>query len=177
MPTHNEVTLTQLLDARDRRRRRQLEYLSLPMGGALLVATLTIPGPVKVTPDALLAADMLEKALTDTFGPHLTSIGRIDPDTGTEIWLTADISVREAKRLAVGLEESHPAGRIFDIDVIGDGAVPVSRRELGLPERRCLLCGQPARHCMRARSHTVGELLARIHALVNGLDQPGTTPK
>jgi choline dehydrogenase-like flavoprotein len=44
--------------------------------------------------------------------------------------------------------------------------MPVGRTEIGLEARRCLLCGNEVRYCMRAKSHTVSELLARIEEMV-----------
>ena len=64
----------------------------------------------------------------------------------------------------------------MDIDVITetrqDGALaepsprPMTRAEIGLPERRCLICERPARECIRARRHTADELLARYNEIL-----------
>ena len=43
---------------------------------------------------------------------------------------------------------------------------PLGREELGLPSRQCLICGRPVRECMRARTHTTEELLAKISEMV-----------
>ncbi len=53
----------------------------------------------------------------------------------------------------------------MDIDVITrDG--PMGRDSIGMEPRKCLLCDKPARWCMRARTHTVEELLNRIGQMV-----------
>ena len=44
---------------------------------------------------------------------------------------------------------------------------PIGREELGLGPRKCLLCDRPARECMRARTHSIEELLENIQTLVN----------
>ena len=49
----------------------------------------------------------------------------------------------------------------MDIDVMG-----VDRAAIGLPPRRCLLCDNEVRYCMRAKNHTVEELLSRIEEMV-----------
>ena len=64
------------------------------------------------------------------------------------------------------LQLSQNFGRLMDIDVIGPGRSPVSREEMGLPPRKCLLCNHPARYCMRARNHSTEELLIKIRQMV-----------
>lgn len=79
-----------------------------------------------------------------------------------------DLPAREVKRACCEIEDSHPHGRLMDIDVLsgGDRLSILSRTEVGLPERRCLLCERPARECIRAGRHTTDELLARISEIL-----------
>jgi phosphoribosyl-dephospho-CoA transferase len=42
----------------------------------------------------------------------------------------------------------------------------LSRSDIGLEPRKCLLCGNEVRYCMRAKTHTTEELLARIEEMV-----------
>ena len=87
------------------------------------------------------------------------------PPTSTFHGSTVESPPLSVKRAAVALEDSHPLGRLFDLDVIGpDG--PLSRTEIGAPERRCLLCDRPARLCMRGHRHSYQELLAAIDTLL-----------
>lgn len=88
-----------------------------------------------------------------------------DLETGFEGYFIVDMPLADAKRTACRIEDTHPLGRLMDIDVItADG--PLSRGSIGLPERRCLLCDQPARMCMRARNHTAAQLLDKIKELL-----------
>ena len=45
-------------------------------------------------------------------------------------------------------------------------SAPYSRTEVGLPQRRCLLCDNEARYCMRNHSHSQEEISAEIKRLV-----------
>lgn len=56
------------------------------------------------------------------------------------------------------LEEQLPYGRLLDIDVLDGEGAHISRAELGLPERGCLVCGAPGRACAASRAHTLEEL-------------------
>ena len=42
----------------------------------------------------------------------------------------------------------------------------ISRADIGLEPRKCLLCDNEVRYCMRAKTHTTAELLARIEEMV-----------
>ena len=100
----------------------------------------------------------------------------VDLETGYEGYFIVDSRPVDAKRRAVTIEETHPLGRLFDLDVIihasldlpyfEDGVRPIGRQELGLPQRKCLICGKPVRECMRTRSHTPEELITRIESIV-----------
>ena len=48
---------------------------------------------------------------------------------------------------------------------------PLSRQAIGLEPRRCLLCDNEARFCMRARTHTVEALLEKISCMVRDYSQ------
>ncbi|HLR88779.1 MAG TPA: citrate lyase holo-[acyl-carrier protein] synthase [Atopostipes sp.] len=66
----------------------------------------------------------------------------------------------------VNIEENHPLGRLFDLDVLmldqNNEVQGKSRTKLGLPVRRCFLCERPAKDCGRSRRHTVLELQEEI---------------
>ena len=62
----------------------------------------------------------------------------------------------DLKDYTVSLEESHPLGRLVDIDVTLKGeAAPASR---GFP-RRCFICDNPAFVCGRLKAHSQEDLL------------------
>ncbi|MEK1374296.1 hypothetical protein HC007_07995 [Limosilactobacillus fermentum] len=51
------------------------------------------------------------------------------------------------KEGTVAFEETTPYNRLFDLDVLikeGETAHSLSRGELNLPVRTCLICGRPA---------------------------------
>jgi phosphoribosyl-dephospho-CoA transferase len=76
------------------------------------------------------------------------------------------------KRLTLELEEGLPFGRILDLDVwVREG--PVGRGDLGLPPRRCLLCGEEAKICARLGGHSFEALRAEAARLL-ALTSPST---
>lgn len=90
-----------------------------------------------------------------------------DLETGYEAYLITPTPLLEAKRIAVQIEDTHPLGRLFDIDIINADGVPVSRETIGEKPRRCLICEHEARYCMRMRWHTQEEIWAKINEMVD----------
>jgi holo-ACP synthase/triphosphoribosyl-dephospho-CoA synthase len=62
------------------------------------------------------------------------------------------------KQLSRFIEDTHPMGRLFDIDVLRQDRRKISRRDTGEANRPCLICGGDAFVCGRSRAHSVGEL-------------------
>lgn len=161
------ITLQELLDSRDRRARRQGELLSQFPGRALLCLTVQLPGPEKRNALSLKIARAGVEAIEKRFNPVFKETN--DLETGFEGFFVIDGQPLEVKKAAAELEDTHPLGRLMDLDVIGPEG-PLGRADIGLPQRRCLLCEKPARYCMRAGSHTHEELMAKIKQLVSSYE-------
>lgn len=71
------------------------------------------------------------------------------------------------KQQTLSIEESDPAGRLLDIDVYDPRGVIYDRAKLGLQQRRCFVCTEPARDCIRLQRHSAEQLKARIDELLN----------
>lgn len=157
------ITLQQLLASREARAAHQAQLLREHPGQTLVCLTVIPPGNEKRTdwsvPVALAGAEAVRRALA----PSREEVR--DLETGYEAYFLVDGDPLEIKRTCCGLEDTHPWGRLMDIDILKPspgGAVPVSRSAVGLPERRCLVCERPARECMRNRSHSLEQLQERI---------------
>ena len=166
--TGTPVTLEEMLEARSRRAERQRELLET--GGACLISfSLNIAGEIKQFPLARAAFQEglteIKKRLPDG---KLLSYEITQKNTGSEAFFLLNTSAREIKEEMAVLEESHPLGRVFDIDVLDSGGLSISRSELGLPPRTCLICGGNAKACARSRAHSVELVLWRTTQLLNG---------
>lgn len=151
--------------SRREERAELLEGFSLEYSGQTLICVkLNIPGPVKQSPCLDRLFDhALSQAAAKVNDARILDIRR--DVTGPEAVLVTPMDARKVKRLMVCLEEDSPAGRIYDLDVMGDGRA-VSREVLGLAQRRCLLCAKSARICARSRAHSVPELLRAMEKLI-----------
>ena len=144
-------------------------FLSSPDGHfyALRCSFQELPGPEKRNALSLKIARAGVEAIEKRFNPVFRETN--DLETGFEGFFIVDGQPLEVKRAAAELEDTHPLGRLMDLDVIGPEG-PIGRASIGLQERRCLLCENPARYCMRAGSHTQDELMVKIKQLVSSYE-------
>lgn len=171
------ITLDQLLASRDARRVREEELLGEYPGGTLLCLTVMLPGAEKRNGLSFCIAAAGVAAVREAFRPSFEELR--DLETGYEAFFIVALPALEAKRRCCRIEDTHPLGRLMDLDVLeragGDGEAgpvrPLGREALGLPPRRCLLCGNEVRFCMRQQTHTTGELLARIREMTEAYEQ------
>lgn len=77
-----------------------------------------------------------------------------------------DIEPLAVKRRCIALEASHPAARLIDLDVYSAAGIQVDRACLDLPRRTCFLCSQPAVECIRAKRHSLDQVVEKVHELL-----------
>ena len=161
LPSHEgrAVALDDILAARDARVARQQALLQ--QGGMLLSLTLVAPGAVKRSPllDAIFAAAL--DAIRPLVDDARARIEAVD-DSGHHALYLLDGEARDWKTRMLALENRAPLSRLWDIDIIDRDGVAVSRRDLGLPPRRCLICDDDAKTCARERRHDIAALQADI---------------
>ncbi len=154
-----EVSLLEMLDARERRVQKQQELLK-KYGKTLICFTMNIPGPVKVTPEIQAAFKIGNSLLHSLF----TVLYEEDTSSfaGCEKFYIVDDAPSAAKRMCLEAEEASPVGRLFDMDVLTPEGKKLSRET----PRKCLICDKAAAICGRSRAHSVEELQAATHALL-----------
>jgi holo-ACP synthase len=168
------VTLEEVLLNREQRVLRQRKAIAT-FGRPLVSITLVNPGPVKDT-----------AAMRQLMGHALHALDRLmkqrewplfDRDvlfdaTGPEALLVIDADARALKQATVRIEEEHPLGRLWDLDVLAPLQGAISRKDLGLPPRRCLLCAEEAHACARSRAHSLPELQNAIEEILHAYREP-----
>ncbi len=167
------ITLDRLLASRDARHEMQMRMLADNPDKTLVCMTVVMPGSVKRNEVSLTVAHAAVEALKVAFAKEADAMVERDLDTGYEAFLTVDMPLMQVKRMTCDIEDTHPLGRLFDIDVIDAEGVPVSRDRAGRSARRCLLCHMDARYCMRTRQHSQQEIWQRIEQMVAGWRRDG----
>lgn len=163
-----EVSLLEMLDARERRVQHQQELFE-QYHKTLLCFTMNIAGPVKDSPlirrgfamgRQLLRQQFLRAGLT----PLHTDVCM--GATGCEAFYVLDAAPLNVKKITAAIEDATPLGRLFDMDVLRPDGAKVDREELYLEGRKCLICSGPAKVCSSRRIHPVAELQAKTTALL-----------
>lgn len=164
------IELADMLVAREKRSLRQQQlFAQFPMG-TLLCATLNIPGPIKRSETLRLVFDRIMESVLAQFDlAQILFQKQLDQKTGIEFYLMTLEEATTVKQKMMTIENTHPIGRLFDLDVLVmiDGQKKgLSRHELGMPTRRCLICEEDAKECGRSRKHSVEEMQMKIVELI-----------
>ena len=153
------------LDARDQRQQAlDLASSEPPRFASILMISTNLPGREKHRPgvsrlfqagcsalQASVAPEFLASGV-DALGPYLVAGSHVEP--------------RQAKLAAIAIEAEGPGARLLDVDVHLPDGRPLGREALGVPPRRCLVCGEPARTCIRLQRHAPHEVQACAEALL-----------
>ncbi|MBR5301271.1 MAG: citrate lyase holo-[Clostridia bacterium] len=168
MGAYIEVTVPDMMQAREARFFMQQTMLARYPGAALVCLTMNVAGAVKTTPAIERAfAWGMARIRAVLAGERLLFEADIHEKTGPEAVFVFMGDAGEVKRRLCLLEDGTAMGRLLDIDVIQPNGEKIARTQIGLPARKCLLCGQDAPVCARSRTHTVKELFARTHEIID----------
>ena len=164
-----EITLEQLLAARDARAAYIENLRKRYPGACVAVLTVIAPGPVKRSPET-----------QRLFDAGTCAIGRVivknelvplvfeahEKDTGDEAYLVVKTEPGFLKMELCKLEESAPYGRLWDMDVINPDGKHISREDIGFSPRGCFVCGKTGRTCYSRRLHTEQEVQTAYRKLL-----------
>ena len=159
-----EITLPEMLEARERRAARQRELLDqykLPLASF----GMNIAGPVKNSPLIRQGFLLGEKRLFGQLARLRLSCvhsERVDVPSGCEGLYVVDADAKALKALAEEVEDFGELGRLFDMDILSPDGVKLERKR----PRRCLICGGEAKACASRRVHSVPELQAKTREIL-----------
>lgn len=165
-----EVTLMEVLDFHEEKMNVQRRMFMENPDGIVISLGMNIPGSVKTGSSILCAfhegTNVLKNAILEDSG-RIAVEQILERNAGyAAIYLIQGIDRRKLKEIAVSLEETHPLGRLFDVDVLKENLESISRTDLGIARRKCLICGGDAKICGRSRAHTIQELQAKTAAII-----------
>ena len=165
-----EVTITDMMFCRDRRVQIQNEFIE-KYQKPVISFCMNIPGPIKTTPLIRKGFEAGKDALLHALSAANMEVleSRVFHDiTGDEVLLCVDAPAEKIKDLTQQIEERHPYGRLFDMDVIGTDGMKLSRPSY----RKCLICDCQAQECARARRHSISEMQNRIEEILGTSHAP-----
>lgn len=159
-----EVILTDMLTCREHRAQIQnslIEKYHCPV----ISFCMNIPGPIKTNEQIRNAFESGKDLLLATLSNHTAEIKEayeIHEKTGDELLISVSFPAEEIKKLTTLIEETHPLGRLFDMDVLDTDGMKLSRESY----RKCIICGCQAQECARTRKHTVEEMQQKIEEML-----------
>lgn len=157
--------ISRLLDSRERRYDYQKKLIN-KYKKPIISFMLNIPGKIKRTDKYVEFHKMGIKLIEDTLGKKLLISEYYDEDTGMYYLASVDLNGEELKRKMIALEDS-PQGRLFDIDVFDENHRQITRKSLNLEPRKCLLCSNYARICIKEQIHSYNDLVNKTEEIVN----------
>lgn len=166
-----EITLDKLLASRDRRVEMQQKLREKHPNLTLVCLTVIMPGNIKRNLSSLIVSQAAINTLLNVLEGNVVDVVTRDLETGYEAYVVTNLSQHDTKLIACDIEDNHPLGRLFDIDVLDADGFPMKRETAGFQPRRCLMCDNEARYCMRNRTHTPQELNAKIKQMVDAYVQ------
>ena len=148
-----------MLEAREKRVERQEKLLK--ECSCLVCFTMNIAGPYKIS-DCIKRAYVEGVAkicrLLEQNSINIAKTEQYIENTGMESYIALQQNPLKIKRLMVQVEDNFALGRLFDIDVIKPDGEKVSRSDIGMDGRSCMICGSEGSGCARSRRHSVEEL-------------------
>ncbi len=155
-----------LLEARDRRQALLDDLFPTPFPATVMLS-LNLPGAAKTGERAQRLFEWGEKALLGALKAAATVRG--SDELGPFALYRTRLLATQVKRLGIALESMYPAGRLLDLDIYDHAGNPLSRAELEIAPRTCLICPAPALACIHAKRHTTQELMLRAEAVIDAL--------
>lgn len=158
-----DVTLQQILDAREQRAAKQKALLA-QYGCPLICFSMNIAGPVKISPLILRAFQWGLALLRDRLDDAKILSWQADsPVTGCQAFCVIDADAQMLKNICTAIEEETPLGRLFDMDVLDCDGRKLERKET----RGCIVCGAPGRACAAGRLHSVEALQDATYRIIS----------
>lgn len=132
----------------------------------LLSLTVMAAGSLKRSETTLKIAYEAVSQIQKAFGENIIFQEQRDLNSGFEYFAALNITAFDAKKKACQIENTHFLGRLFDIDILNEEGVPLSRESVGEQKRKCLLCSRDAALCTREKTHPTIMLVEKIEQKV-----------
>ena len=162
--TAKEITTEQICRARDLRIQK-LQNLFEKKPEGIILFTLNTPGSIKDSPLYRNIFNSGLRSLNSAFNVNeinycIEEINLPESGTGPEAYISFSGSIlSEIKKITSEIEEKHPLGRIFDIDLFN---IDLEQIKSGREMRKCFVCDRPAFECARSRRHPLSEVISII---------------
>ncbi len=128
----------------------------------LVTVRVNYPGNNKETDVSLSIVKIIDAVLVKKFKEKLIfKLFKITCEGPIVIMIIED-EAKRIKEVTIDIEEKHILGRCVDIDVYDENGIGLSRETLGKKTRKCFICDEDAKICVRDQKHTFWEVSSFI---------------
>ena len=159
------MNIDKILNDRESRYNKIIE-LSKKYKSPVLTAKINYPGDNKNSNRIEKIFEILKKLTKEGFQKEIIEIKELHGYDGPSILCSLEGKAEKLKKKAVEIEEDEEIGRIFDLDIYVEG-VPVSRRDIRLNPRKCIICGGNTYNCRINKLHSKEEVKGEIDRLID----------
>ncbi|RRK09639.1 citrate lyase holo-[acyl-carrier protein] synthase [Lactiplantibacillus garii] len=164
-----EIELMAMLQTRDWRADQQRTILAAQPESTLIWSSTRIPGPVKTGTHLTTKYQAVANGIINKYGAAVVTAASFQRVTGFEFYVLVNEPAKRVKRDLVTFEQGAKFGQLCDLDVLTtgpDGLQHMSREDLMLPRRKCLVCGGDAKVCSRSRAHQLVEMQRAVDEII-----------
>jgi len=163
--------LREILRAREERvinQRKLLKKYHLP----ILSITLNIPGPEKDNDKIrkifheCLRVVKIELKKNESIKIIYEKI-HFTADGPESFLIVKGLFEKSLKKIAIEIEDNHPFGRLFDVDIISKDGHKIYRKDVDSPLRKCIICNDLAIHCITSRKHNRKEIIKTTYKMMD----------
>lgn len=169
MKDSNEIRMMKMLDAKEKRYYK-IKKLIDEGEKPVLSFMLNIPGIEKNFKEAVefhkYNIEEIKKIL-DENNIAIIKESYENLETGMEYIIQFNGDANFVKKIMVKFEEEKPENRILDIDIYNEDFKQISRSSLGLGERKCFVCDDRARACIKAERHSQEEIEEAVRNMLS----------
>ncbi|MFV0361794.1 MAG: citrate lyase holo-[acyl-carrier protein] synthase [Suipraeoptans sp.] len=166
---NEKASLSDVLKYRDKKDAIQKEMASEYKGTVIVSFSMNVPGQIKTNEyiyDVFIHSDKFIEAMFRDMEIYVYKKREIRDVAGyCAIYSISGTTAQKLKRDMVNIEETHPLGRLFDIDVLDQG-IGISRIEIGKSPRKCLICNDDAKICSRSGTHKIDALTTKVEMMI-----------
>lgn len=162
------IAMQKMLDAKEKRYYK-IKALTEKYNLPVLSFMLNIPGEDKNFEDAVIFHEKLIKKIKNILEKEDIKIlweEYNNLNTGMEYLAVLNGEGEFIKEKMIDLEEESREGRLLDIDIYDKDFKQISRSSLGLSERKCIICDDIARTCIKKERHGLNELEKKVREIL-----------
>lgn len=150
----------QILLAREKRMDHVKRFFNLYNEDSLIMIKANIPGDNKNFPYASYLIKLFFNSLRGTYSFFYTELFKsVD---GPYFLCGVKGKNKAIKKHLIKLEDTHQLGRYIDLDYFDNPVKSLSRVDLNIPLRKCILCDNEALVCIKRQSHALSDILNTI---------------